>query len=168
MLRPTLNIVVVGLLAACPAGSVSAQAPPATAPAPAQQDGGITLTNSCTLTINGAIDADGSVIQNGAGTTVLNADISTTRDLVRFNQQVKLGGTGATRTINTLTGSSSAGTIEFLAGMQGAGKTLSLQMPNASGDILFQGTSSNLVGLTVTDTRKFTSTGSITTTSPSC
>ncbi|NBR27679.1 MAG: S-layer family protein, partial [Betaproteobacteria bacterium] len=127
-------------------------------------NGIVTLTNSGTLNVNGQINADGAVLQNGAGITQLSADIVTSQDLVRFTQGVVL--VGGNRLIDTASGPSAVGTIQFDSTVNGSGFRLTLAAPTATGDIIFNGAASNLSGVVVNSGRNMTiaPAGSITTT----
>ena len=117
--------------------------------------GVVTFSNSGTLTVSGVINADGDVTVNGSGTTLLNGDIVTSTDLVQFHQPVLITGN---RSIDTTAAPTvgNGGAIQFLGSVNGGGNSLSLAAPGGSGNILFKGGVSNLVGLTVSSARDFT------------
>ena len=125
-------------------------------------NGVVTLTNAGTLTVNGQINAAGNVTQNGAGSTVLNADIVTNRALVQFAKAVLLSGS---RLIDTTPAGAAGGTIQFDGAVNGAGNALTLKAPTATGDIIFNAAASNLSSLTINSGRNLTvaPAGSITT-----
>ena len=117
-------------------------------------NGIVTLNNAGTLTINGAINADGAVLQNGAGVTILNSDIVTTQDQVHFTQGVVLA--GGNRLIDTASGPSAIGTILFDKTINGSGFKLTLAAPTATGDIQFNGAASSLSGVQINSGRNVT------------
>ncbi|CAG0996917.1 Heme/hemopexin-binding protein [Phycisphaerales bacterium] len=56
-------------------------------------NGGFTVSNSGTLTLNGLLNIQGTFLQSGGGATNLNAGITTTNDDITFTNSVAVGAT---------------------------------------------------------------------------
>jgi filamentous hemagglutinin len=122
-----------------------------------------TNTPGGTLTINAPINADGDVTVNGVGTTLLSSDITTTNDLVRFDQPVLLVGNRLIDTSNAPAGGTFGGRIHFANSLNGGGNSLTLTTPGATGDVLFDQAVGNLSALTIVNAANIDAAGSIAT-----
>ncbi len=122
-------------------------------------NGNVIINNAGQLSVNADINADGDVIQNAPGPTitVLDADITTTNDLVQFNQPVLLSGNRSIDTSTASTGGPFGGRIHFVSTLDGGGNSLTMVTPGVTGDVLFDQTVSNLSALTITNAANVTS-----------
>ncbi|MBE0627388.1 MAG: hypothetical protein IH606_21525, partial [Burkholderiales bacterium] len=114
--------------------------------------GTLILTNAGTLNVDAPINAAGGFIQNGAGTTILDADIVTDISLVQFTQHVLVS--GGPRLIDTTHAPAvgTSGTIQFLSTLDGGGNSLTFNArngPPVTGNISIAGAATNIANFTL-------------------
>ncbi|MFN3238994.1 MAG: beta strand repeat-containing protein, partial [Pseudomonadales bacterium] len=106
--------------------------------------GGLSVTNTGTLTTLGGLNLDGGLTQDGNGVVSLGGDITTTADNINFDGALILSSNVALSTGGT------TGNIDFDSSINGGANSLSLNS-GAAGTIDVAGQLTNVGSLTITN-----------------